>query len=43
MIRVSEKRRFDGVTAAISLVHDREMVTGDLRFREVAGIKEAGW
>jgi hypothetical protein len=31
------------VIAAIALALDREMVTGDLRFREVAGIKVAGW
>jgi predicted nucleic acid-binding protein len=34
---------FDEVIAAIALVRDREMVTRDEHFREVAGIKVVGW
>jgi hypothetical protein len=42
----SEGRRigdFDEVIAAIALCRDREMVTGDLRFRDVAGLAVVGW
>jgi len=42
----SEGRRigdFDEVIAAIALARDREMVTRDGHFREVAGIKVVGW
>jgi predicted nucleic acid-binding protein len=34
---------FDEVIAAIALVRDREIVTRDLRFREVAGLVVVGW
>jgi predicted nucleic acid-binding protein len=42
----SEGRRigdFDEVIASIALARDREMVTRDGHFREVAGIKVVGW
>ena len=34
---------FDEVIAAIALCRDREIMTEDLRFREVAGLVVMGW
>ena len=34
---------FDEVIAAIALCRDREIVTGDVHFREVAGLVVVGW
>lgn len=42
----SEGKRIDRlieVIASIALARDREMVTRDPRFREVAGLKVVGW
>ena len=34
---------FDEVIASIALARDREMVTRDLHFQEVAGLSVVGW